>query len=71
VKGVSPKVEGLHPTGAHADAEKSSVICGVTPGNTDYVKTQWRNPKISLVHSCLIRFARGQYRYVKSSFISL
>jgi hypothetical protein len=29
-KGVSPKVEGLHPTDARADAGKSAVICGVT-----------------------------------------
>jgi hypothetical protein len=30
VKGISPKVKGLHPTGARADAGKSGVICGVT-----------------------------------------
>jgi hypothetical protein len=26
------------------------VICGVMSGNADYVKTQWRNPKISIIH---------------------
>jgi hypothetical protein len=54
-----------------AHTEKSFVICGVTSGNADYVKTSWRNSKISLVHSCLIRFTRGQSRYVKSPFVSL
>jgi hypothetical protein len=60
VKGTSPKIEGLHPTGARADAdaENSVVICGVMSGNADYMKTQWRIPKISQVHSCLICFTR-------------
>jgi hypothetical protein len=34
-----PKIEGLHPTGACVDAEKSAVICSVMSGNDDYVKT--------------------------------
>jgi hypothetical protein len=38
-KGTSPKIEGLHPTGARADADKSVVICGVTSRSADYVKT--------------------------------
>jgi hypothetical protein len=41
---VLSKVEGLHPTGAHVDAGKSTVICGVESGNADCVKTQWRIP---------------------------
>jgi hypothetical protein len=49
-EGASPKVKGLRPTGTRADTGKSVVICGVMSGNADYVKTQWRNPKISIIH---------------------
>jgi hypothetical protein len=38
-KGGSPKTEGLLPTGARADNEKSAVICGVTSRSADHVKT--------------------------------
>jgi hypothetical protein len=36
---VSKKTEGLLPTGARADNEKSVVICGVMSRSADYVKT--------------------------------
>jgi hypothetical protein len=38
-KGGLQKTEGLLPTGARADNEKSTVICGMTSRSPDYVKT--------------------------------
>jgi hypothetical protein len=35
----SNKIKGLLPTGAHANNEKSTAICGVTTRSADYVKT--------------------------------
>jgi hypothetical protein len=39
-KGGLQKTEGLLPTGACADDDKSAVICDVTSRSADYVKTQ-------------------------------
>jgi hypothetical protein len=35
----SKKIEGLLPTGARVNNEKSAAICGVTSQSADYVKT--------------------------------
>jgi hypothetical protein len=47
--------------------EKASWYAAWNQESADYVKTQWRIPKISLVHSSLIRFTQGHFQNVKVS----
>jgi hypothetical protein len=63
-EGAASKVEGLHLTGARAIVlmPEKALCAARNQEGTDYVKTHQRIPKISLVHSCLIRFTHGQFR---------